>query len=99
MPPNPLFKYQPLTLASLSSLEKDSIWFSTPKHFNDPFDCNMIPTVRDQENPVIPLGQAFYTLDQWKARVRNEWGVASFSAVACAEWEPPDHKPLRGIRS
>ena len=96
MPPNRLFKYQPLAVGSLSNLERDSIWFSKPEHFNDPFDCNMIPTVRDQENPVISLGQASYTLDQWKSAARKKWGVASFSTVACAEWEPPDHKPLWG---
>jgi hypothetical protein len=34
-----LFKYSPVTEYSLDSLRTSDFWFSTPRSFNDPFDC------------------------------------------------------------
>lgn len=37
--PKTVFKYQPYTIQSLLNLKKQSIYFGSPKHFNDPYDC------------------------------------------------------------
>lgn len=47
-PPASLFKYQPANCYTLSNLKSNSLWFSNPHDFNDPFDCDMFP---DFESP------------------------------------------------
>ena len=39
--PNSLYKYQPYASWSIKNLEKHSLWFSKPHHFNDPYDCSI----------------------------------------------------------
>ncbi len=38
-PPERLYKYQSMTMESLTNLKNREIWFSAPATFNDPFDC------------------------------------------------------------
>jgi hypothetical protein len=37
--PKHLYKYQPVTIQTLSNLKNRQIWFSKPSRFNDPYDC------------------------------------------------------------
>ncbi len=39
--PKSLFKYYAINSNLTDALEKSSIWFSNPRIFNDPFDCNI----------------------------------------------------------
>jgi hypothetical protein len=45
MPPR-LFKYEPATLQSLRNLKTQTIYFGSPKDFNDPYDCALAPRVK-----------------------------------------------------
>ena len=37
--PATVYKYQDFTTRSLLSLKSQSVWFGSPKNFNDPYDC------------------------------------------------------------
>jgi hypothetical protein len=39
--PKTLYRYESFDIYSLSNLKAQSIYFSSPKHFNDPFDCSI----------------------------------------------------------
>lgn len=39
--PRRLYKYQCINKDSLDGLRNHALWFSSPKNFNDPFDCNV----------------------------------------------------------
>jgi hypothetical protein len=39
--PSRLYKYQPFTARTLTSLKVRTIWFGRPSGFNDPFDCQV----------------------------------------------------------
>ena len=39
--PEIIYKYMPINEYTLKNLLKNQIWFSSPKNFNDPFDCKM----------------------------------------------------------
>lgn len=38
--PKTIFKYREVNEYSLKNLEEDTIWLSSPKNFNDPYDCS-----------------------------------------------------------
>ncbi|CAM4137784.1 DUF2971 domain-containing protein [Flavobacterium antarcticum] len=47
-----LYKYR--TIDSLKKiLENDSLWFSSPQDFNDPFDCQIVPDTNNTEEEII----------------------------------------------
>jgi len=46
MAPPFLYKYQPLCLQSIQNLKAQVLYFSSPRHFNDPFDCALMPNFR-----------------------------------------------------
>lgn len=39
--PRRLYKYQRINKDNLDGLRNHALWFSSPKNFNDPFDCNV----------------------------------------------------------
>ena len=39
--PRRLYKYQCINKDNLDGLRNHALWFSSPKNFNDPFDCNV----------------------------------------------------------
>ena len=47
--PRFLYKYQPLTVESLTNLKRRQIWFSKPIRFNDPYDC-AVRVLKDEIN-------------------------------------------------
>jgi len=48
--PKRLFKYQSFSELSLKGLKTQSIYFGSPVHFNDPYDCSLTPRVAPQSN-------------------------------------------------
>ncbi|MCL1048438.1 DUF2971 domain-containing protein [Shewanella abyssi] len=42
--PKTLFKFEPFNEQTLKNLKNQEVYFSSPKRFNDPFDCDMSPT-------------------------------------------------------
>lgn len=46
-PPEKLYRYRSFTTNDLLSLKNREIWFSRPKDFNDPYDCNTSFTLKE----------------------------------------------------
>jgi hypothetical protein len=46
--PTRIYKYQPFSELTLTSLKTQSIYFGSPAKFNDPYDCSMIPRFAKQ---------------------------------------------------
>ena len=49
--PNFLHKYRTID-STKKMLENNSMWFSSPKNFNDPFDCQIIPNTNNTESEI-----------------------------------------------
>ena len=73
-----IYKYFPLNKNSIDSLSNDYLWFSKPRFFNDPFDCNMevIKYYNDFVNSILKLGE-----DTQDIIINNtkEFGICCFS--------------------
>lgn len=41
--PNTIYCYHAINEHSLDTLKVNSLWFSSPDRFNDPFDCKVYP--------------------------------------------------------
>ncbi len=46
-----LFKYRTID-STLKLLGNNSLWFSSPKDFNDPFDCQIVPDITNTESEI-----------------------------------------------
>lgn len=49
--PQFIYKYRTVDFAK-KLLENNSLWFSSPKEFNDPFDCQIVPTTNNTEKEI-----------------------------------------------
>lgn len=45
--PQTIFKYEPLSLLALQNLKCHSVYFGSPSSFNDPYDCALIPRIKE----------------------------------------------------
>ena len=43
--PNYLYKYRPINRHTLNMIVYNEAYFSLPIDFNDPFDCNIMPSL------------------------------------------------------
>src|SRR5436190_21657012 len=68
MSPGHLFKYQPYTANSLSSLLTRSIWLAQPSTLNDPFDVSL----RFEGELTDEAIQAFYSARTRRAQTAEE---------------------------
>ena len=57
--PRYVYKYRSFDINSLSALIKDSLWFSNPKEFNDPFEFRLRPPLEDIKNNLESCGVTF----------------------------------------
>jgi len=48
--PKRLYKYQKFSELTLQGLKTQTIYFGPPRHFNDPYDCSLSPSVKPQSN-------------------------------------------------
>jgi hypothetical protein len=46
IPPPRLYKYAAFTAQNLENLKNQTIYFSSPRTFNDPYDCSVTPAIR-----------------------------------------------------
>lgn len=50
----PQFIYKYMTIRSIKKiLENNCLWFSSPKEFNDPFDCQITPNTDNTEEEIL----------------------------------------------
>jgi hypothetical protein len=61
MPPsNRLFKYEAFSTRSLLNLKKQIIYFGSPLHFNDPYDCAISPSIAEPSDQDVEEIRAHY---------------------------------------
>jgi Protein of unknown function (DUF2971) len=77
-PPDFLYKYQSLSVYSLTSLINNTIWLAMPNTFNDPFDCAL---VMDSKMVQVSHNEEFENLQNKIREVFPKLGICSFSAV------------------
>ena len=58
--PKRLYRYESFDTYSLSNLKAQSIYFTSPKHFNDPFDCSITFDLSDLSERVFNKLYDFY---------------------------------------
>jgi hypothetical protein len=51
--PSHLYKYESFNTRSLENLKSQILYFGSPLHFNDPYDCALIPNIRAPSNQEI----------------------------------------------
>jgi Protein of unknown function (DUF2971) len=62
--PNIIYKYESFTVQSLINLKAQSLYFCSPRSFNDPYDCAITATIRDPSTDEIELIRQHYLNDQ-----------------------------------
>ena len=45
--PKNLYKYEPFSDLTLRNLKRQSVYFSSPRNFNDPYDCAITAEIKD----------------------------------------------------
>ena len=51
--PHRVYKYEPFSVRSLQNLKEQAIFFGSPMHFNDPYDCALSPRVKEPNDDEI----------------------------------------------
>ena len=52
--PKTIFKYEPFSLRALQNLKRQSVYFGSPKGFNDPYDSALHASVRELVDSEVP---------------------------------------------
>ena len=58
--PATLFKYERPTVRSLQNLKMQSIFFASPIQFNDPYDCKIVPTIKEPNDDELQDLQSYF---------------------------------------
>lgn len=53
--PERLYKYEGFNTQSLENLKAQSLFFGSPKGFNDPYDCGIIPHIKEMADSDVQL--------------------------------------------
>jgi Protein of unknown function (DUF2971) len=71
---NYLYKYESLTQLSLENLKAQRIYFGSPKHFNDPYDCSLCPIVlMPTDAEVVQVRKKYLTELNFNAEMKNNF--------------------------
>ncbi|MBK8195342.1 MAG: DUF2971 domain-containing protein [Lewinellaceae bacterium] len=58
--PKNLYKYEPFTELTLSNLKRQSLYFSSPKNFNDPYDCAITAEIQELSNEQLEILKGYF---------------------------------------
>ncbi|MCX5805336.1 MAG: DUF2971 domain-containing protein [Proteobacteria bacterium] len=61
--PPTVYKYESFNVQSLLNLKAQSLYFGSPRNFNDPYDCAITATVRDPSDDEVELVRKRYVKD------------------------------------
>ena len=79
-PPRLLYKYRPINEHTIDTITQNRIFFPQPSHFNDPFDCNIVPWPKGIDDDKIAF--AYYEkLSNEFGKIRNSMRICCFSEV------------------
>lgn len=62
--PPMIYKYDSFNVRSLLNLKAQSLYFGSPRNFNDPYDCAITPTVSDPSADEVELIRKHYVNDK-----------------------------------
>lgn len=62
LPPR-LYKYAAFTAQNLENLKNQGIYFSSPRNFNDPFDCSVAPSIKIPTDAEVDSVREAYMAD------------------------------------
>ncbi|QKO20497.1 DUF2971 domain-containing protein [Rhodoferax sp. BAB1] len=62
--PAKLYKYERIDAQTLRNLKAQSIYFGSPRGFNDPYDCAIAPNIRQPTNEEVEKVRALYLQDK-----------------------------------
>lgn len=62
--PPTVYKYESFSVQSLLNLKAQSLYFGSPRSFNDPYDCAITATVRDPSDDEVELIRKRYVNDK-----------------------------------
>lgn len=62
-PPPRLYKYAAFTAQNLENLKDQGIYFNSPRNFNDPYDCSVIPSIRTPTDADVESIRGRYLAD------------------------------------
>lgn len=75
LPPR-LYKYEPPTSQTLQNLKSQTIYFGSPRNFNDGFDCAMQPEIADLSDEDVELMRTEMLSDgRWPPEFRGRLAV------------------------
>jgi hypothetical protein len=81
MAPPFLYKYQPLCAQSIQNLKAQVLYFGSPRHFNDPFDCALIPNFRTPTNDDLERLRQHYLSRNLPEDARKEFKGADLPTL------------------
>ena len=58
--PATIFKYESFTLRAIQNLKRQSVYFGSPKGFNDPYDCAITAAIADPTPDQVETVKQFY---------------------------------------
>jgi hypothetical protein len=58
--PETIFKYEPLSFQSIQNFKNQSIYFGSPAHFNDPYDCAIVAEIEEPTDAEVELMRRSY---------------------------------------
>jgi hypothetical protein len=61
--PERLYKYQPFSAQALQNLKSQILYFGSPLHFNDPYDCALLPRIKDISDSEVEQVRQHYLSD------------------------------------
>lgn len=80
-PPPRLYKYAAFTSQNLENLKNQSIYFSAPRNFNDPYDCSVVPKIKMLTDEEIEGLRNSYILDTHGLPVNAQFKKSSISTL------------------
>lgn len=82
--PKKLYKYEAFTEQSLKNLKAQVVYFGSPKSFNDPYDCALVPTFKSPSDSEV-------------ASIRASYLNQTLSKKQASEFLKPSTDELRGL--
>ena len=73
-----VYKYEPFSARSLQNLKEQVIFFGSPMHFNDPYDCALEPSVKEpSDEEVERIRSSYLSRPDLEPKVRRSFETSS----------------------
>lgn len=82
-PPKKLYKYESFSIQSLLNLKTQTVFFSPPSRFNDPYDCAIKAQLNDPTDDELTKLREIYLTKLWPEHV-----IDRLASIPVAELKP-----------